>query len=210
VVRLGVLVSGRGSNLEAVLDAIRGGRLADVIPAIVISNRPGIPALDVATRHGVPSLVLEGKAFVDTAERDRAIGRALSEADVDLTLLAGYDQRLRDGYFTEFRGTTINIHPSLLPRHGGRGMTGLAVHRSVLDAGEAETGVTIHLVTPDLDAGPILAQERVAVQQSDDPERLAQRVLPVEHRLLVQTLSRLAAQGLPTKASVSMSAALAP
>jgi phosphoribosylglycinamide formyltransferase-1 len=205
--RLGVLVSGRGSNLEAVLSAVAAGDLAVIEPVIVISNRAGARALEVASRHGVPSRVLRRGDFVDADGRDAAIGLALSSAACDLALLAGYDQLLRPSYFSAFRGPTLNIHPSLLPRHGGRGMTGLAVHESVLAAGDVETGVTIHAVTADLDTGPILAQERLAVPPGDDAGMLAQRVLRVEHRLLVQTLALLAAQGLPDDPSVSMAAA---
>jgi phosphoribosylglycinamide formyltransferase-1 len=112
---------------------------------------------------------------------------------VDLALLAGYDQLLRPSYFAAFSGRTVNIHPSLLPAHGGARMVGAAVHRSVLAAGDAETGVTIHEVSAELDAGPILTQSRVAVLTGDDAETLAGRVLEEEHRLLVATLVEIAA-----------------
>jgi phosphoribosylglycinamide formyltransferase-1 len=186
--RLAFLVSGRGSNLEAVLDA----RLPGVEPVLVISNRPGVRALEVATARGVPARILRRADFDgDALARDAAIGEALSSAGVELTVLAGYDQLLRPPFFATFGGLILNIHPSLLPAHGGPGMTGLVVHRSVLDAGDRETGVTIHEVTAELDAGPILAQERVPVLPADDPEALAARVLEVEHRLLVATIGRL-------------------
>jgi len=203
-VRLGILVSGRGSNLGAVLDARRKGRLRTIEPALVISNRPQVGALEVAHRHQVPRRVLERREFPDAGARDAAIGQAFAEAGCDLVLLAGYDQLLRPPYFAAYRGATINIHPSLLPRHSGQGMMGLAVHRSVLAAGDAESGVSIHWVTPDLDAGPILAQVRLRVRAVDDAESLARRVLEVEHRLLVETLANLATQGLPELASASM------
>jgi phosphoribosylglycinamide formyltransferase-1 len=137
-------------------------------------------------------MLLTRSSFADAAARDAAIGRALEAAGVRLTVLAGYDQLLRPGYFATYRGRTINVHPSLLPRHGGPGMMGIAVHRSVLAAGDPETGVTVHEVTTDLDAGPILAQERCAVLAGDDPDGLAARVLEVEHRLLVATVRDLA------------------
>jgi len=181
---LGVLVSGRGSNLEAML-------AAGLPVALVISNRPSVRALDVARRRGVTATVMRRADFADGAARDAAIGAALRSASVDVAVLAGYDQVLRGAYFDAFRGRTINVHPSLLPAHGGAGMVGLAVHRSVLDAGDRETGVTIHEVTPELDAGPILAQVRVPVAPGDDAESLAARVLVVEHRLLVATLRDL-------------------
>lgn len=183
--RLGVLVSGRGSNLEAILDA-------GLEVALVISNRPGVRALEVAAAHGVPSVVLRRADFDDAPARDAAIGAALTSAAVELAVLAGWDQLLRPAYFAAFGGRTINIHPSLLPAHGGSGMMGLEVHRSVLLRGDSETGATIHEVTPDLDAGPILAQARVPVEPGDDAEALAARVLAEEHRLLVATLRQLA------------------
>jgi phosphoribosylglycinamide formyltransferase-1 len=186
--RLGVLVSGRGSNLRAVLEAGIG-------VAIVISNRSAIPALEIASAHGVPARVMRRADFADAEARDAAIGHALSDAGVTLCLLAGYDRLLAPSFFEAFGGRTINIHPSLLPAHGGSGMVGLAVHRSVLAAGDPETGVTIHEVTPELDAGPVLAQSRVAVMPADDPDSLADRVLAEEHRLLVSTLRSLGASG---------------
>lgn len=182
--RLGVLVSGRGSNLEALLHA-------GLPVVIVISNRPGVRALEVAGDHGIPTRVLRRPDFADASARDAAMAAVLADSGVELAVLAGYDQLLRPAFFAAFGGRTINVHPSLLPAHGGAGMIGMAVHRSVLAAGAAETGVTIHEVTPELDAGPILAQERVPVLAGDDAESLAARVLAVEHRLLVRTLKEL-------------------
>ena len=182
--KLGVLVSGRGSNLEAILDA-------GLPVALVVSNRSGARAVTIAADRGVPTVVLAREGFSDADARDAAIGSALAKAGVELAVLAGYDQLLRPGYFAAFEGRTINIHPSLLPAHGGPGMIGLAVHRSVLAAGDAETGATIHEVTDELDGGPILAQVRVPVRPGDDPGTLAERVLDEEHRLLVDTLRGL-------------------
>lgn len=182
--RVGVLVSGRGSNLEAILDA-------GIAVVLVVANRDGVRAQSIARAHGVRTVVLRRADFADAAARDAAIAAALTEAGADLAVLAGYDQLLRPTYFAGFGGRTINIHPSLLPAHGGAGMMGEAVHRSVLEAGDAETGVTIHEVTPELDAGPILAQARVPVDAGDDVASLAARVLAEEHRLLVRTLRSL-------------------
>lgn len=187
--RLGVLVSGRGSNLEAILRA--GFEVG-----LVVSNRPAVRAIDVALEHRVPCRVFRRADFPDAAARDAAIGQALADARIDLAVLAGYDQLLRAPYFDAYPGRTINIHPSLLPAHGGRGMIGSAVHRSVLAAGDSETGVTIHEVTPQVDAGPILARSRVPVLRGDDVERLAERVLAEEHRLLVSTLRTLSLEAL--------------
>lgn len=206
--RLAVLVSGRGSNLSAALDAIRDGQIRGLEPVLVISNRAGVGALEVATRHGVRTLVLRRSDFGgDPAARDRAIGEALASSSVELALLAGYDQTLLPAYFAAYRGRTINVHPSLLPAHGGSGMLGLAVHRAVLAAGDAETGATIHEVTESLDAGPVIAQQRVRIQPGEEAEALATRVLEVEHRLLVWTLGRLAARPVAGASSARMSGA---
>jgi phosphoribosylglycinamide formyltransferase-1 len=205
--KLGVLVSGRGSNLAAVLSAVADGRLPDVEPVLVVSNRPAVPALAVAAVHGVPVRVLRRADHASADERDAAIGRALAESGADLALLAGYDQLLHRSFFDAFAGRTVNIHPSLLPRHGGRGMMGLAVHAAVLAAGDSETGVTLHEVTPELDAGPILRQARLAVRPGEAPEALAARVLELEHRELVALLADLAAAGGSGGASASMAAA---
>ena len=189
--RLGILVSGRGSNLEAVVT----GGLQGLEPVVVISNRRGVRAIEVAAAHDIPCIILRRSDFGgDASARDAAIGLALEDAGVELGLMAGYDQVLQPAYFAAYSGRTINIHPSLLPAHGGAGMVGLAVHRSVLAAGDRETGVTIHEVTEDLDGGPILAQARIAVLPGDDPDTLAARVLVEEHRLLVATLARIAAE----------------
>ena len=184
--RLGVLVSGRGSNLEAILDA-------GLTVALVVCNSPAARALQVAATHRVPTRVLRRAAFEDASARDAAIGDALTESGVEVAVLAGWDQLLTPAYFAAFAGRTINIHPSLLPAHGGAGMIGIEVHRSVVRSGERESGVTIHEVTAELDAGPILAQSRVQVRVGDDADALAARVLVEEHRLLVATLVGLGA-----------------
>jgi phosphoribosylglycinamide formyltransferase 1 len=206
-VKLGVLVSGRGSNLEAVLAAVAAGGLRGIEPVLVISNRPGVRALAIGAQHGVPSLVLAASDFPDRAARDAAIGRVLTDSGVDLALLAGYDQLLAASFFAAFGGRTINVHPSLLPRHGGRGMMGLAVHASVLAGGDRETGVTIHEVTPELDQGPPLAQVHVEVRPDDTVETLAARVLAVEHSTVVDALASLAAGRSEMDLSASMTAA---
>jgi len=205
--RLAVLVSGRGSNLGAVLDAVADHRLPNVQPVLVISNRAGVPALAVASAHEVPSRVLTRAAFASPDARDLAIGTAIADSGAELALLAGYDQLLRPPYFAAFRRRTINIHPSLLPRHGGRGMVGLAVHRAVLAAGDGVTGVTVHEVTETLDAGPPIAQVAVPVLPGESAEELAERVLAVEHLTLVEVLGRLAAEGSAQGEPASMTAA---
>lgn len=208
--RLAVLVSGRGSNLAAVLSAVADGQLTGVEPVLVVSNRIGVPALQVAATHGVPARVLARADFATAADRDAAIGTAVADSGAELALLAGYDQLLRRPYFVAFRGRTINIHPSLLPSHGGRGMVGLAVHRSVLASGDTMTGVTVHEVTESLDAGQPISQVEVPVRPGESAEALAERVLAVEHRTLVEALGGLAAEASRRGASASMTAASPP
>ena len=207
--RLGVLVSGRGSNLAAVLDAVDRGVLA-VEPVVVIANHAAAPALEVASAHGIRWQVFPTADFADRDARDAAVGAALRAAGTDLAVLAGFDQVLRASYFKAFGGPTINIHPSLLPRHGGPGMLGEAVHAAVLAAGDHESGATVHLVTPAVDAGRILAQTRVPVDPGDTSATLAARVLAAEHRLLVETLVNLAQSGAWLDPSASMAAASRP
>ncbi len=169
--RLGILVSGRGSNLEAILRA----RPSGIEPVVVISNRPAVRALDVAAAHGIPTRVLRRAEFGgDAAARDAAIGRALADAGVELAILAGYDQLLSSSYFEAFGGRTINIHPSLLPAHGGAGMLGLAVHRAVLASGDRETGATVHEVGAGAGCGPgpvTGARPRASGRRRGDPRR---------------------------------------
>lgn len=205
--RLGVLVSGRGSNLGAVLDAAARGDLPGVEVVIVISNRPGVPALKIAERNGVPVVVLARRDFAGAEARDAAIGARLRLAGVDVALLAGYDQVLRPTYFAAFGRMTLNIHPSLLPAHGGAGMIGMAVHCSVLAAGDRETGVTVHEVSAELDAGPPRLQARVPVHPDDSPETLAARVLEVEHRVVVEAIATLAAERERGPSSATMAVA---
>ncbi len=185
--RLAVLVSGRGTNLQALLDA-RGD---DFTVALVCSNRAGAPALERARRAGVPALV------VDDAERvaaQAALARAIRDAAVDLVVLAGFDRILAREFFTELGEVPlISTHPSLLPRFGGRGMIGLRVHEAVLRAGERESGCTVFRTHADaVDEGEILVQRRVPVLPGDTPESLEARVLAEEHKAIVDAVRTLA------------------
>jgi phosphoribosylglycinamide formyltransferase-1 len=183
--RLGVLVSGRGSNLAAILGACRDGDLpAEVV--MVASNKPGCGALEVARGADVPLV----QAFTlgeygDLRRRDAAMAQALKLAEVDLVVTAGYDRVLDEDFVAAFRGRILNVHPSLLPAFGG-GMNAIA---EALKAGVTETGVTVHLIEPrTLDGGRIIAQEAVEVRPADTLETLSLRVHEVEHRLLPATI----------------------
>lgn len=190
MIRLGFMASYRGTNMQAVADACIAGRLA-AIPALVVSNNHTAGALTRAQALGIPAYHLSQKTFADADELDQAIVRTMERHLVDWILTVGYMKKLGPRLLSAYRNRIINIHPSLLPKHGGQGMYGDRVHAAVLAAGEFETGVTIHVVTEEYDAGPILAQTKVAVMPGDTPATLGARVLATEHTFLVETLGRL-------------------
>ena len=184
-IRLAVLASGRGSNLQAILDAIAGGDLdAEVVG--VFSDKPAAAAL-----QRVPEprrWARDPKAFADRAAFDAALADAVAACTPDWVVCAGYMRILGDAFVQRFRGRLLNIHPSLLPRHRG-----LQTHARALSEGDAEHGASVHFVSPELDAGAVLAQAAVPVEPGDTPERLATRVLALEHPLLVAVLQWAAA-----------------
>jgi phosphoribosylglycinamide formyltransferase-1 len=187
---LGFLASGRGSNMQAVINACKSGQLA-ARPCVVISNNSGSGALDRAKRQGIPHYHLSSKTDPSPAQLDGAILDALQRHDVGLIILAGYMKRLGPRTLERYEGRILNIHPALLPKFGGQGMYGARVHQAILAAGEKETGVTIHLVDAEYDTGPIVAQCRVEVLVGDTVEALAQRVLGQEHSLLIETIGKI-------------------
>ena len=190
-IRLGFLVSHRGSNMQAIIDACNDGRL-DAVPAVVITNNPSCQALVRAQQESIPNYIANSEACGNNRQSsDEFIRRCLLEHRVDLVILAGYMKKVGSVILDRFGGRMINIHPSLLPKYGGKGMFGLHVHEAVLAAGERETGATVHLVEEEYDKGPILAQEKVSIEPGDDATTLAARVLQTEHRLLVDTLSKV-------------------
>ncbi|RYD35091.1 MAG: phosphoribosylglycinamide formyltransferase [Verrucomicrobiaceae bacterium] len=185
--KIAILASHGGSNMQAVLDAIANGRL-DMESSIIISNNRKAAALGRAEAAGIPREVLNGTTHPEPEDLDRAILAALQASGTDLVLLAGYMKKLGPATLSGFDGRIINIHPSLLPEFGGHGMYGSRVHVAVLAAGQTRTGVTIHLVDGAYDEGRILAQTPVPVLQGDTVETLAARVLEREHQFLVETL----------------------
>lgn len=189
--RIGVLASGNGTNLQAVIDACASGAL-DASVRLVISNKSHSGAAGRAARHGIPFRHLSSHTHSNPADLDRAIRDTLAEHDVDLVFLAGYMKQIGAQTLERFRGRMINTHPALLPRFGGQGMYGMNVHRAVIAAREVESGVTIHLVDPDYDTGPIVAQCRVPVLPADTAESLAERVQARERAFVVETLQGIA------------------
>lgn len=188
-IRLGVLVSGRGSNLQAIIDAVERGELPATV-AVVISNHPGVLALERARKHGLNAAVIERKAYGSRKEQEQAILECLREHKVDLIVLAGYDRVVGRTLLEAYPSRIINIHPSLLPAFGG----GLHAQADALEYGVKVSGCTVHFVTPDVDCGPIILQQAVPVLETDTADSLAARILAEEHKLLPRAI-RLIAEG---------------
>ena len=180
--RLAVLISGRGSNLQALLDQSASGELSAEVVA-VISNQPGVYGLERARQAGVPALELDHQRFADRPGFEAALIELIDRYQPDLVILAGFMRLLTAGFTEHYQGRLLNIHPSLLPK-----FRGLHTHERAIAAGETEHGATIHFVTAELDGGPLIVQARVPVLPGDDPEVLAARVLAQEHRLYPQAI----------------------
>ena len=185
-VRTGILISGRGSNMSALIEAARGLDFPAEI-ALVLSDKPQAAGLEAARAAGVAARALDGRAFAGKPEFESAVTAALAAAGIELICLAGFMRILSAAFVERWRGRILNIHPSLLPD-----LRGLHTHERALDEARTEHGCTVHFVTADLDAGPIVAQARVPVKPGDDPTRLAARVLIEEHRIYPQALDAVA------------------
>ncbi len=190
--KLGFLASGSGTNMQAIVDACRDGRLP-AEPVAVVGNNSRSKALERARRQGIPTFHLSSRTHPDPDALDAAIASVLGRSGADLVCLAGFMKLLGQRTLRTFQGRVLNIHPALLPKYGGRGFYGRAVHEAVLASGDTESGATVHLVDEFYDHGPILAQARVPVLPGDTPETLAARVLKREHLLFTDTLRRIAA-----------------
>jgi len=186
--KLGVLISGRGSNLAALIEVCRTPDFPAEI-ALVISNRPGAPGLEFAARAGIPAQVVDHTQFTSRTAFDRALDEALRAAGIELVCNAGFMRILTPDFVAAWRDRHLNIHPSLLPA-----FRGLDTHERAIAAGVRISGCTVHFVRAEMDAGPIVAQAAVPVLPGDDPETLAARVLCVEHRLYPWAV-RLVASG---------------
>ncbi|MFO1371188.1 MAG: phosphoribosylglycinamide formyltransferase [Candidatus Competibacteraceae bacterium] len=185
--RLVVLISGRGSNLQAILDQAVNGELP-VEVAAVISNRPGVHGLERARQAGVPVLELDHQQFADRPEFEAALIALIDRYQPDLVVLAGFMRVLTADFTERYRGRLLNIHPSLLPK-----FRGLHTHERAIAAGETQHGASIHFVTDELDGGPLIVQAQVPVLPGDDADTLAARVLEQEHRLYPQAIRWFAA-----------------
>lgn len=177
-----VLISGTGSNLKALINAVENDGL-ELDIALVVSNRADAPGIGHALATGIPVSVISHTDFPDREAHDSAIVEILQFNEVELVVLAGYMRILGESFTAQFAGRMINLHPSLLPLHKG-----LDTYNRVLQAGEKETGASIHFVTAGLDSGPVIAQVRIPVLADDDAASLAARLGPLEHKLVVATV----------------------
>jgi phosphoribosylglycinamide formyltransferase-1 len=181
--KVGILISGRGSNMQAIVE--QAGTAYEVV--VVASDKPEAPGLIWAREHGIPTFALSPKGIGKLAY-EAAISAALREAGAEIVALAGYMRLLSDEFVAEWRGRIINIHPSLLPKYKG-----LDTHARAIAAGDEEAGCSVHVVTEELDGGDVLGQARVPILADDDADTLAARVLAEEHRLYPQVLADFAA-----------------
>lgn len=179
-INLAVLISGSGSNLQALINACNNPDFPAKIN-VVISNRPEAYGLQRAANAGIPAEIIDHKKFKNRQEFEKELQNTLEKYPVDLICLAGFMRILTPAFIARWQGKIINTHPALLPRHGGKGMYGEHVHRAVLAAGDAESGVSIHYVIPEVDQGALILQRRVKIEPGDTPETLAARVLEQEH-----------------------------
>ena len=175
--RIGVLVSGGGTNLQALIDAEKRGELGCGRISLVIASKPGVYALERAANNNIPSLVLARKEYDSIAAYSKALVDALEAADIDLVVLAGFLTIIDEQVYERFPNRILNVHPALIPSFCGKGFYGLYVHEAALQKGVKVSGATVHIVTPECDAGPIVLQKAVEVKQDDTPETLQRRIM---------------------------------
>ena len=193
MLRIVVCVSGGGTNLQAILDAIDSGKITGTEVIAVISNNPGAKALDRAKNHGITGSCMSPKDYADRAAYNEALTAKMCELAPDLVVLAGFLVKIPEQMVSKFSGRIINIHPSLIPSFCGVGYYGLKVHEKALERGVKVTGATVHFVNEGMDEGPIIAQKAVAVEDDDTPEILQRRVMEqAEWLLLPQAIDDIA------------------
>lgn len=194
MLRIAVLVSGGGTNLQSIIDSIEAGRIQQAKICCIISSNPNAYALERAKKHRIRARVIGKEEYPDSADRTEALIATLKQEETDLIVLAGYMSVLEPKLVQAYAGRIINIHPSLIPKFCGSGFYGKRVHQAVLDAGEVESGATVHFVDEGVDTGEIILQRRVPVQPTDTADALAARVLEVEHQILTEAINTVIAK----------------
>ncbi|MFT3951314.1 MAG: phosphoribosylglycinamide formyltransferase [Oscillospiraceae bacterium] len=192
---IAVLVSGGGTNLQALIDAQESGKLNNGRITLVIASKPGVYALERAAKHGIASLVLPRKDYPDVAAYTAAITAALTNAGIDLVVYAGFMTILDEQIVKAFPMKMMNVHPALIPSFCGKGFYGLRVHEAVLESGVKLTGATVHFVTEVCDGGPIIAQKAVAVENTDTAEMLQKRVMEQAEWVILSEAAELFCAG---------------
>lgn len=177
MLNIAVLVSGSGTNLQALINACKNGKINNGRIVLVVSSKPGVLALERARLFGIETAVVERKSYSSSEEYDKALLDALNEKEIDLIVLAGFLSILGPAVIEHYRNKIINVHPSLIPAFCGKGYYGLKVHEAVLAAGVKVTGATVHFVNEVPDGGPIILQKCIEVLPDDTPEILQQRVM---------------------------------
>ena len=196
MLRVGVMVSGGGTNLQAILDAIDSGKITNAKVEVVISNNPGAYALERARNHGIEAVCISPKSFENRAAFNEAFLKKTDEYDLDLIVLAGFLVTIPEEMIRKYRNKIINIHPSLIPSFCGVGYYGLKVHEAALARGVKVTGATVHYVDEGVDSGPILLQKAVEVQPGDTPQVLQRRVMEQAELIILPEAVNKIANGL--------------
>ena len=197
-VKLAILASGTGSLFESIVIACETGQMnADVV--CLISDRSNVPVLEKAHKHNIPLQVFQHKKYSSIEEWDETLCDYLQQKNPDWIILAGFLKKIEKMALEKFKNRIINIHPALLPRHGGKGMYGRRVHQLVIESGEKTTGVSVHLVSEQYDRGPILAQTPVSVSPDDTAESLEDKVKTVERKFYISVLQQLITGKIKTK-----------
>ena len=187
--KIAVLVSGGGTNLQALIDAEARGELGEGKITLVIASKPGVYALERAANHGIPALVLSRKDYASIADYSRVLADTMTKAGIDLVVLAGFLTIIDEQVYEAFPNRILNVHPALIPSFCGKGFYGLYVHEAALAKGVKVSGATVHIVTPECDAGPIVLQRAVAVREDDTPETLQRRIMEeAEWRILPEAV----------------------
>ena len=196
MLRVGVMVSGGGTNLQAILDAIDSGKITNAKVEVVISNNPGAYALERARNHGIEAVCISPKSFENRAAFNEAFLKKTDEYNLDLIVLAGFLVTIPEEMIRKYRNKIINIHPSLIPSFCGVGYYGLKVHEAALARGVKVTGATVHYVDEGVDSGPILLQKAVEVQPGDTPQVLQRRVMELAEWIILPEAVNKIANGL--------------
>jgi phosphoribosylglycinamide formyltransferase-1 len=195
MLKIGVLVSGGGTNLQAVIDKIESGYLDSCLISTVVSSRPGVHALERAAKRGIPSVCIARKAFTSLEDYDTALIEHFEAHNVELVVMAGFLSILGEKFNERYRGRIINVHPALIPSFCGKGFYGIVPHQKALEYGVKVTGATVHFVELEADTGPIILQKAVYIRDDDTPETLQKRVMEEAEQEILPEAIKLFSEG---------------